>query len=179
MSVYSLQEMNEEIAILLERMNSKIMRHRQQSRRELWETIDRPALKPLPAKRYQLADWKKVRLNIDYHFTYDHHHYSAPSSLAGEEIFVRATTSVIEVFYKHNRVASHSRSYHPHRMTTVPEHMPSSHRRYAVDLHRKSGEFPMSYEELDDAAATVYEGIRGGSGPSGANQRAAAARDRW
>jgi transposase len=112
-------------------MNGKIMRHRNQSRRQLWQTLDRPALKPLPAKRYELAHWKTVRLNIDYHFTYDNHLYSAPSALGGEELQVRATMSTIEVFHKHNRVASHRRSYHPHRMTTVPEHMPSSHRRYA------------------------------------------------
>ena len=48
-----------------------------------------------------------------------------------------------------------------------------------LDLLRKSGEFPMSYEELDDTAATIYEGIQGGSGPPGADQRANAARDRW
>jgi transposase len=128
---YSLQEMNEEIARLLDRLNNKIMRHRKQSRRQLWEMLDRPALKPLPVKRYELADWKMVRLNIDYHFTYDNHLYSAPSALAGEELQVRATMNTIEVIHKHNRVASHRRSYQPHRMTTVPEHMPSSHRRYA------------------------------------------------
>jgi transposase len=128
---YSLADMNAAIAELIERMNGKIMRHRKQSRRALWEAIDRPALKPLPAKRYEMAEWKKVRLNIDYHFEFSEHIYSAPSSLAGEELMVRATANTVEVFHKRNRVASHARSYQPHRMTTTPEHMPSSHRRYA------------------------------------------------
>jgi transposase len=128
---YNLSDMNAAIAELILRMNDRIMRHRKQSRRALWETIDRPALKPLPQKRYEIAEWKKVRLNIDYHFEFAEHFYSAPSSLAGEELRVRATANTIEVFYKRNRVASHARSYQPHRMTTVAEHMPSSHRRYA------------------------------------------------
>lgn len=128
---YSLQDMNAAIATLLERMNGKVMRHRNQSRRQLWEAIDRPALKALPLKRYEIAEWKKVRLNIDYHFEFHEHYYSAPSSLAGEELWVRATAGTVEVFHKRNRIASHARSYQPHRMTTVPEHMPSSHRRYA------------------------------------------------
>jgi hypothetical protein len=37
---------------------------------------------------------------------------------------------------------------------------------------------PMSNEELEDAATTVYEGIFGGSGPPGSDQRANATRDR-
>lgn len=127
----SLQDMNDAIAELLERMNAKVMRHRNQSRRALWDNIDRPALKPLPSSRYELAEWKKVRLNIDYHIAFDQHYYSAPSALAGDELAVRATKNTVEIFHKHKRVASHARSYQPHRMTTVPEHMPSSHRHYA------------------------------------------------
>lgn len=130
-SFYTLNDMNDAIAELLEMMNDKIMRHRNQSRRQLWESIDRPALKPLPARRYELAEWKKVRLNIDYHIQFDDHLYSAPSSLAREELAVRATARTVEVLHKGKRVASHARSYVKYGKTTVAEHMPSSHRRYA------------------------------------------------
>jgi transposase len=128
---YTMKDMNDAIAELLEMMNNKTMRHRNQSRRQLWETIDRPALKPLPARRYELAEWKRVRLNIDYHIQFDDHLYSAPSSLAREELMVRATARTVEILHKGKRVASHARSYAKYKKTTVADHMPSSHRRYA------------------------------------------------
>jgi transposase len=128
---YSLFELNEAIAELLESLNARTMRHLKKSRKELWETLDRPALKTLPATRYEFAAWKKVRLNIDYHIEYDGHYYSAPSSLARQELWVRATNWVVEIFHKGKRVASHQRSWRANGMTTTPEHMPSSHRAHA------------------------------------------------
>lgn len=128
---YSLQEMNEAIALLLEKLNNKIMRAVKKSRRQLFEELDRPALKPLPTLRYEFAEWKKVRLNIDYHFTFDDHHYSAPFQMIKEELWIRATDAVIEVFFKGKRVTSHARSYVKYKPTTNPEHMPSSHRAHA------------------------------------------------
>jgi transposase len=128
---YSLFELNEAIAELLERLNRRTMRHLKKSRRELWEALDRPALKPLPATRYEFAAWKKVRLNIDYHVEYEGHYYSAPFALARQELWVRATNWSIEIFHKGKRVASHARSRRSNGMTTTPEHMPSSHRAHA------------------------------------------------
>jgi len=128
---YTLTEMNEAIGELLVKLNDRKMKHFGKSRRELWELLDRPALKVLPARRYEFATWKKVRLNIDYHVEYEHHHYSAPHTLAKEELWVRVTNRVVEIFYKGKRVASHVRSHALYKMTTVPEHMPSSHRAYA------------------------------------------------
>jgi transposase len=128
---YSLAEMNEAIAELLEKLNDRKMKHFDKSRRELWELLDRPALKALPIRRYEFATWKKVRLNIDYHVDYERHYYSAPHTLAKEELWVRVTNWVVEVFHKGRRVASHTRSYAPYKMTTIAEHMPSSHRAHA------------------------------------------------
>jgi len=128
---YSLAEMNEAIAELLAKLNDRKMKHFDKSRRELWEMLDRPALSALPARRYEFATWKKVRLNIDYHVDYQHHHYSAPHTLAKEELWLRVTNWVVEIFHKGKRVASHTRSYAPYKMTTIAEHMPSSHRAHA------------------------------------------------
>ena len=128
---YSLFEINDAIAELLERLNNRPMKHMGKSRKELFEALDKPALKPLPQAPFELAMWKKVRLNIDYHICYDNHHYSAPSRLAKEELWVRATVWTIEIFHKGQRVASHTRSHKAYGMTTVKEHMPSSHRAHA------------------------------------------------
>lgn len=107
------------------------MRHLGKSRRELFEALDRPALKPLPAVPYELAIWKKAKVSIDYHVEFDKHYYNVPYPLTGQEVFVRATVRTVEVFHKHRRVASHPRSRARGRYSTQADHMPPAHRYYA------------------------------------------------
>lgn len=127
----SLAEMNAAIGECLEILNSRKMRHVNKSRFELFDEIDRPALKKLPSLGYEYAEWKKATVNIDYHITFDHHRYSVPYQLVHESLEVRATGAVIEVFFKGKRVASHRRSYKRGGYTTLKEHMPKAHREYA------------------------------------------------
>lgn len=128
---YSLAEANAAIAELLEKLNAKPMQKLKKSRKELFEAIDKPALKPLPAHRYEWAEFKVARANIDYHITVDDHYYSIPYQLRGEKLEVRLTGRILEVFFQGKRVASHQRSRHKYQYTTLSEHMPSAHRRYA------------------------------------------------
>ena len=109
-------------------LNDRTMRHYRASRRALFEEIDRPALKPLPASRYQHGLWKFVRPSIDYHVELDGHYYSVPFTLRHEKLDLRYTATTVEVFHRSQRVAAHARSSLRGRHTTVPEHMPSSHR---------------------------------------------------
>lgn len=127
---HSLVELNGAIAELLERLNSRPFRKLPGSRRSQFEALDRPALRPLPAVPYEYAEWKKATVGIDYHIEIERHYYSVPYQLAGKKLDVRMTPNVIEVFQKGVRVASHCRSYLKGRHTTVPEHMPPSHRAY-------------------------------------------------
>lgn len=129
-SFFELGELNEAILELLEELNGRPMQKLGLSRRELWERLDRPALKALPAARYELAQWKTCRVNIDYHVEVDRHPYSVPYQLVHELVEVRYTASIVEVFYKGRRVDSHARRY-DHQPSTKPEHMPSSHRAHA------------------------------------------------
>lgn len=128
---FSVAEINAAIAVLLSKLNERKMRHLGKSRRELFMELDCPVLKPLPATRYEFAEWKKVRLNIDYHVTFDDHHYSAPYQLARNILWVRATGQVAEIFFMGKRVASHPRSYVKYKFTTEPSHMPPAHQKYA------------------------------------------------
>jgi transposase len=128
---YSLSELNARIAELLRDLNARVMRHYRASRRELFERLDKPALKGLPADRFVFGEWKLCKLNIDYHFEYDAHYYSAPFQLQGEKLDVRATATTIEAYLRNTRVAAHPRSYQPGRHTTRPEHMPRAHRAHA------------------------------------------------
>jgi len=127
---FELVELNEAIAKLLEDLNGRPMQKLGLSRRELWERLDRPALLPLPATRYEQAQWKTCRVNIDYHVDVERHLYSVPYQLVHETVEARFTTSIVEVYYKGRRIASHPRR-HDHQPSTLAEHMPSSHRAHA------------------------------------------------
>jgi transposase len=127
---FELAELNVAILELLEQLNGRPMQKLGVSRRDLWERLDRPALKPLPVARYDLAQWKPCRVNIDYHVEVDHHPYSVPYQLIGEEMEARYTSSVVEIYYKGRRLVSHVRRFDG-QPSTLAEHMPSSHRAHA------------------------------------------------
>src|SRR5690606_22041103 len=105
---YGVRELNQRISELLKDLNDRPMKKLGGvSRNELFENIERAELKPLPTEKYELAHWKKVRVNIDYHIEYDKHYYSVPHRLLKEEMEVRATKNLVEVFHRGKRVASH------------------------------------------------------------------------
>ena len=128
---YNLAELNAAIRECLERLNSRTMRRLKKSRRELFETVDRPNALPLPARPYEYAEWYKARVNVDYHLEVDHHYYSVPFQLLREKVDVRLTAATLEVFRKGERVAAHARSHIRGGYTTLKEHMPPEHRSYA------------------------------------------------
>lgn len=124
---FNIAELNQAIRKLLEELNDRPMQKLGVSRRQLYERVDKPALKPLPIQRYEIAEWKDCRVNIDYHVEIDRRLYSVPHPLVGETVEVRFTTSIVEIYYKGKRVASHRRRY-DRRPSTNAEHMPRSHR---------------------------------------------------
>ena len=128
---FSLQALNETIATSLERLNSKSFQKLMGSRCSLFEALDKPALKPLPANRYQYAEWKEARVHMDYHVEVDKHYYSVPYQLVKKQLSVRMASQTIECFHKGQRVASHRRSQQKGGHTTQPGHMPEKHRQYA------------------------------------------------
>ena len=101
------------------------------SRRELFDQVVKAALRPLPARAFEYADWSKVKVNLDYHVEVDHHWYSAPHALVGERLEARFTATTVELFTRGRRVASHARSYERHRHTTDPAHRPPNHQAWA------------------------------------------------
>lgn len=128
---FSLDQLNREIARLLVGFNERPFRKLPGCRASQFAQIDRPALRPLPAQRYEYAQWVKVRVNVDYHVEFDDHYYSVPYALIGQQIELRVTATTVECLHRGQRVASHLRSLLKHRHTTVKEHMPSPHRHQA------------------------------------------------
>jgi transposase len=128
---FSLAELNQAIAELLAELNRREMKHLGQSRLELFVEVDRPALSPLPAQPYEFALWKKTRVHIDYHVSFEKHFYSVPYTLTGKEVTIRATEKTVEIFYQRKRVASHPRSTAQGRFSTHSVHMPPEHQFYS------------------------------------------------
>ncbi|MGZ9035109.1 MAG: IS21 family transposase, partial [Rhodospirillales bacterium] len=128
---FSLGELNAAIAELVTALNNRVTRHLGASRRALFDDLERSALKKLPAEPYAYAEWKECRAGLDYHVEIEKHYYSVPHALLRETMWARITARTIEVFHRGKRVAAHVRSSSNRKHTTVREHMPSSHQRYA------------------------------------------------
>jgi transposase len=127
---FSLQEANQAIKKKLVEFNTRKFKKLETTRRELLETVDRPALKPLPLVRYEYAEWRTPTVNVNYHVEIEKHNYSVPHGLVRRKLEARVTATTVELFFKGNRVASHPRSYTKGGYSTQKEHMPEAHRRY-------------------------------------------------
>lgn len=127
---FSLAELNREIRRLLEALNDRPFQKLDGSRRTLFESLERPALKPLPTQRYEYAEWRKARVNIDYHIAVENHFYSVPHRLVRKQVEVRLTASTLEIFHDGQRVAAHRRGHRKGGFTTDPSHRPKAHQEH-------------------------------------------------
>jgi len=128
---FSLDDLNAAIRDLNNQLNSKTTRHLGASRRDLFERLDKPALKPLPVEAYVYAEWKQCSVALDYHIDVERHYYSVPHQLLRQKLWVRITSRTVEAFHKGKRVAAHARVSSNYQHTTCKDHMPSGHRQYA------------------------------------------------
>lgn len=128
---FSLTSLNRAIAELLQEINARQMEHLGKSRLELFTELDQPALLPLPQEPYEYATWKTARVNIDYHIEFEKHYYSVPYELIHQEVRIRATERMLEIFHRSNPVpvATHPRSQARGRYSTQKAHMPEKHKK--------------------------------------------------
>ena len=127
---FSLADLNQAIRRLLGDLNARPFQKMPGSRAELFAELDRPALLPLPARRYALGVWRQAKANIDYHVQVDWHCYSVPYQLANQPVEVRLGVRTVEIFQRGKRVAVHERSHRRGGHTTDPAHRPKSHQRH-------------------------------------------------
>jgi transposase len=155
---FSLHELNEALWELLTAYNQRPFQKLSGSRQTLFETLEKPALKPLPGSPYEFAEWKKVRVNIDYHVEVKKHYYSVPYQLVGQQLDARLTAQVVEILHQGKRVASHARSFVEHGYTTLLEHMPQGHREHAQWTPARLAQWA---GESGEATKAVVEKIMG------------------
>ncbi|MDQ6760344.1 MAG: hypothetical protein M3Z32_10855 [Acidobacteriota bacterium] len=124
---FSIEELNRAIRELRDRMNQRPFRTREGSRASQFAVLDKPALNPLPAEPFDLSQWSRARVNIDYHIVFDTNYYSVPYNLVQELVEVRSTPTTVEIFHKGQRLASHLRARGHGQTVTIAEHRPRSH----------------------------------------------------
>jgi transposase len=155
-SFFSLSQLNRRIAELLEALNRRPFQKLPGCRHSAFMEIDKPALRALPDRPYQFAEWKKATVHIDYHVELDGHYYSVPYRLVRKKLDLRYTPHTVECFYQSTRVASHIRSYLRGRHTTLKEHMPSNHQRWLDWTPERFGRWA---QKIGPACATLITTI--------------------
>ena len=130
MRFFGLAALNQAIRELLDELNDRTMDPVRKSRRELFQALDRPALKPLPERPYELAAFAKAKVGIDYHVRFGDNFYSVPYPLLRQETLIRATQRTVEIYHKNQRVASHRRGFTTGKYYTLDAHRPPAHKKY-------------------------------------------------
>ena len=125
---FSLAELGVAITELIADLNLRPFQKLPGCRRDAFLSLDAPALSPLPATRYAVGSWKQAKVNVDYHVEFEGHYYSVPHRLVGISVEMRAGAGLLEVFHANQRVGCHALSARRGHHTTLPEHMPASHR---------------------------------------------------
>ncbi len=123
----SLAVLNDAMRPLLAEINARPMREYGASRNELFERIERGALKALPPTHFEPADCRLARVNIDYHVDFEKHRYSVPFQYVHQEVWIRATEFMLSVHRDGKCIATHARCRSAARFTTTAEHMPPAH----------------------------------------------------
>lgn len=124
---FSLTELNRAIGPLLSDLNQRPFKKLPGHRQSWFESLDRPALLPLPEQAYELAEFTTCQVSLDYHVNVAGHNYSVPHALVRQIVETRSTAATVEIFLRGRRIACHPRSAQRGGHTTRVEHMPKSH----------------------------------------------------
>jgi len=130
---FSLEELNKEIRKLLITYNNLLFARKQASRLELFQSIEKEHLKPLPSSSYQLKDYRRAKVQkMGYvYFSPDKSYYSVPYRYIGHQTHIHYTATDVEVYYNHQRIALHKRNYQMGSYNTNRDHLSSTHQYYS------------------------------------------------
>lgn len=127
---FSLAEFNKALWERLTELNDRPMAPpREGSRRQLFEAVERAALRPLPAEPFEIGKWQiDCRVNVDYHIALERYFlYSVPYTLVHKGVDAFLTATSVQITHRGQRVATHPRLSGSNRRSTLAEHMPPAH----------------------------------------------------
>ena len=124
---HTFAELNLTIKDLMKDLNLRVMRQVGATRLELFEKLDKPALKPLPSQPYYHVETKRAKVSPDYHIQYQRHYYSVPHRLVGQHVELEASSKIVRIYHQNVLVAQHPASSVIGKKSTIDEHMPEAH----------------------------------------------------
>lgn len=126
---FSLAALNQAIKELLAGYNAAPFQKKAHSRLDLFQEIEKQALKPLALDKYELKEYKIATVQKNCHVFYapDKNYYSAPHAFIGKKVKLILNQNTVEIYHNQSRIALHVRSRKPYAYLTVKEHMPVSH----------------------------------------------------
>lgn len=128
---FSFHQLNLAIREKLTEFSQKPYQKKEGSRESVFLELDRPALKPLPVKAYEMSTWKVSTVTFNYHIEVERMYYSVPYTYIQKKVDVKISTYAIEVYSNHVRISSHPRlNGKAGQYSTNPEHMPPNHKEY-------------------------------------------------
>jgi len=132
MNFFTLADLNREIRKHLEKYNDLLFKRKEASRKELFQSVERSYLKPLPSTAYEIKDYRRAKVQkIGYiYFSPDKSYYSVPYRYIGKSTLIHYTATIVEVYYNHQRIALHPRNYNKGNYNTIKEHLSSTHKAY-------------------------------------------------
>ena len=123
---------SERIRTLLDALNDRPYKQLGCSRRELFTSIEKHKLMPLPPAPFVIKKYKRAKVQKTSHvyLSEDKHYYSVPYRYIGKHTMIHFSDHLVEVYHKHQRVATHHRDRTASGYSTTKEHLPSHHQKY-------------------------------------------------
>lgn len=134
---FSVDEINQAIAPLLDKYNHKVMNHIGKSRNELFEKEEKEHLLTLPLNTFVYKEIKKATVDISYHVQLFKSLYSVPFQYLKEKVVIKYSVHLVEVYYKDKLIATHPRLFRANEKSTLKEHMPKAHQIYKEQMNPK------------------------------------------
>jgi transposase len=121
---YSLSELNEALRHYLERLNHQVMKDYGVSRAQRFEE-EKKQLKALPPSAFEISEWRQAKVHPDCHVQVEKNFYSVPFVYVGQQVRVRLTDKMVEVFSEDSLpISAHSRLASVGKFSTYDSHYP-------------------------------------------------------
>lgn len=128
-TLHSLEALNIQIRILLDKLNDKPYKNSTESRRDIFMRLEQAVLKPLPAAPFKIRKCKEVTVQRNYAIQLpdNGHYYTVPYGYVGRKVSVYFNKQTVEVYCAQERIAFHVRNSQEPKFNRVADHLPANH----------------------------------------------------
>ena len=122
---FSIDEYNDQLLLEVERFNNKPFQKKEGTRRSVFEEVEKAALRPLPARKYEMATYRTAVVQSNSHIAYQKNYYSVPYQYLGKEVTLKVTSNHPTILYNKNVLSEHELLWNrTGAYVTIPTDMP-------------------------------------------------------